>query len=199
MKMHRIGVTALALLVAGPVLADQAADAKLVINGDETLTVRAPAPAYLDGALSEVRSGWTYRDPSTQEMETDDFSNPGMIAVDTGHALWDTVDGTAGKSCSSCHNDISSMKGVRASMPKINTQDGPGKGELWSMEDYINNCRTTRMGAKAWGWNSKPMQSTVAAISVESAWHAGERRHRRPGEAALGTRQGDVLHAHRPA
>jgi sulfur-oxidizing protein SoxA len=86
-----------------------------------------------------------------------------MIAVDQGNALWNHVDGTAGKSCASCHNGIESMKGVRASMPKVTKA-----GKLWSMEDFINNCRTKRMGAKAWGWDSKQMHDMTAAISMQS-------------------------------
>lgn len=137
-------------------------DAKLVINGDITLTTKAKAPANIPG-LSEIYSGWLFRTPDTQAMEEDDFSNPGMIAVDHGDTLWKTVDGTEGKSCASCHNGIESMKGVRASMPKV-TKDG----KLWSMEDFINDCRKNRMGAEAWGWDSKQMLAMTSAISMQS-------------------------------
>jgi len=165
MTITRFGLTALALAFAGAgvTLAAPVEDATLDINGDIPITLHAPAPDYLEGALPELLSGWLYRDESTRAMEADDFDNPGFTAVDVGHEKWNMVEGAAGKSCASCHNDISSMKGVRASMPKINKQ-----GELWSLENYINDCRTNRMQAEAWGWNSGPMQGTVAAISVES-------------------------------
>ena len=55
------------------------------------------------------------------------------------------------------------MKGVRTQMPKVNKA-----GVLWSMENYINDCRTTRMGAKPWKWSGANMQDMVAAISVQS-------------------------------
>ena len=163
MKLTRIGLAVTILSLAGPVFADPAEDAELIINGDETLVVRAPAPAHLEGVMPEVLSGWLYRDETTRAMEMDDFDNPGMIAVDTGKELWAAVDGSEGKSCASCHEDLSSLKGVRAAMPKVND-----KGELWSLENYVNNCRETRMGAEAWGWNSPQMQGVVAAISVQS-------------------------------
>ena len=56
------------------------------------------------------------------------------------------------------------MKGVRAVMPKVN----PENGELWSVEDYINDCRVNRMGAEAWNWDKDPMKNMTAAIAVQS-------------------------------
>ncbi|WP_108260595.1 sulfur oxidation c-type cytochrome SoxA [Mangrovicoccus ximenensis] len=163
MKMHRLSLAVLAIGLAGAALADPDLEAVLVINGEETLATRAPAPDHLDGALPELLSGWLYRDPATRAMEMDDFDNPGMIAADAGLELWDQVDGSEGKACASCHEDISSMKGVRASMPKVNAG-----GTLWSMEDYVNSCRTERMGAEAWGWTSEPMKAMTVALSVQS-------------------------------
>jgi len=95
----------------------------------------------------------------------DDFENPAMLAVEEGEGLWSTVEGTAGQSCQDCHGDAAdSMAGVRASMPHVN-----GDGVLWSMENYVNNCRTTRMGAaEPWGWNSAPMRAMTSYISMQS-------------------------------
>ncbi len=163
MKMHRLSLALAAIGLAGAAIADPDLEAVLVVNGEETLTTRAPAPDHLDGALPELLSGWLYRDPATRAMEMDDFDNPGMIAADAGMELWDEIDGSEGKACSSCHEDISSMRGVRASMPKINAG-----GTLWSMEDYVNSCRTERMGAEAWGWTSDPMKAMTVALSVQS-------------------------------
>ncbi len=161
---YLVGLATAALLaLAGAAAAqDPAPGAKLVINGNQEMTVRAKAPDYLPN-LSEIYSGWLFRSPSTRAIETDDFENPGMVAVDAGNALWSRADGSAGKSCADCHNGIESMKGVRASMPKVNK-----KGKLWSLEDYVNDCRVNRMGAKAWGWDSKEMLNMTAAISVQS-------------------------------
>ena len=156
--------TATALAFAAPALAgDPAPGEELNINGDTPITVRAPGNSYVPG-LHELYSGWLYRDASTRGMETDDFENPGMPGVDEALGAWDTVDGTEGKSCASCHGAIEEgMSGVRAVMPKINTA-----GELWSMEDYINDCRTNRMGAEAWEWDKTPMKNMTAAITIQS-------------------------------
>nr|WP_286789557.1 sulfur oxidation c-type cytochrome SoxA [Thioclava sp. UBA3469] len=140
------------------------ADDELVINGDTPITVKAPAADHLEGHLDEVYSGWLFRTDETRAMEQDDFDNPIMIFAEQGQETWSTADGSEGKSCADCHGDISEgMKGVRASMPKVNEA-----GKLWSMEDYINDCRTNRMGAEAWGWDSTPMHNMTTAIAVES-------------------------------
>jgi sulfur-oxidizing protein SoxA len=47
-------------------------------------------------------SGYNYLTPEMQQMQDDDFSNPGMIAVEAGEALFSTP-GKNGKTCESCH------------------------------------------------------------------------------------------------
>lgn len=145
--------------------ADPIEDKELSINGGEVvLPLRAPAPKFLKDTFPEVISGHAYRDPDTRAMQSDDFSNPGMVFVDSGLAAWDAVEGTEGKSCANCHNGIESMKGVRAAMPKMNEKGD----DLWSLENFVNNCRTTRMGADEWKWNSQEMKNMTAAISMQS-------------------------------
>ena len=55
------------------------------------------------------------------------------------------------------------MKGVRAALPKVNAD-----GELWSIENYVNDCRENRMQAEPWGWNSTEMKNMTAAIGLQS-------------------------------
>jgi len=137
---------------------------ELVINGDTPITTSAPAAEHLKGHLDTVYSGWVFRESETRAMEADDFDNPIMVFTDRALESWDTPDGTEGKSCASCHGAIEEgMKGVRATMPKVN-----GNGDLWSLEDYINDCRTNRMGAEAWKWDSAPINNMVLAISIQS-------------------------------
>lgn len=154
-----------ALLSLSAAQADPVEDDQLVINGEEELATQAPAPDHLEGALGDtVYSGWLFRDTDTRAMQKDDFDNPMFLFVDAGLEVWNTPEGTADKSCADCHNDIEeSMKGVRAHMPKVND-----KGELWSLENYVNDCRTSRMGAEAWGWNSQEMKNMTAAIGLQS-------------------------------
>ncbi len=74
--------------------ADPIEDKELSINGGEVvLPLRAPAPEFLKVTFPEVISGHAYRDPDTRAMQSDDFSNPGMVFVDSGLAAWDAVEG----------------------------------------------------------------------------------------------------------
>ena len=143
---------------------DPAPGVELNVNGDTPITIRAPGHDYVPG-LKELYSGWLYRDESTRAMQEDDFANPAMPFVDAGLEAWSTPTGSVGKSCADCHGAIEEgMKGVRAAMPKVNE-----KGDLWLLEDYVNNCLTTRMGeAEAWNIDKDPMKNMVAAISMQS-------------------------------
>ena len=157
-----VASSALALALAtGGAQADQEAD--LIINGDTEITVRTAAPAHLEN-LSEILSGWTFRTDETQALQMDDFDNPGMIFVDQGMDVWNTVEGSADKSCASCHEGPESLKGLRAELPKWNED----AGKVYTMEMYINDCRTERMGAEAYGWSDKNMVNLTALISVQS-------------------------------
>jgi len=142
--------SAFVLTVSTGVLAD-ADKNQLSIEG-QTIVTEAAAPA--DSELEKLFSGWRFRSPETQALQADDFENPGMPFVDTGADIWNTVDGSEGKSCSSCHNEAeASMKGVRAEYPKWNAK----LGKPHTLETQINECRETRMGAKEWKWESSDM------------------------------------------
>ncbi|ARE41569.1 sulfur oxidation protein SoxA [Rhodovulum sp. P5] len=153
---------ALALVAGGAVAGP---DDDLVINGDIRIVTRTDAAAHLDGHLDEVRSGWTFRTDETQALEMDDFDNPGMIFVDEAIEAWDMVDGTAGKSCASCHGDVEEgMAGVRAVYPKW----VEGAQEVRTIEMQINDCRENRMGAKVWKYSGGDMTNMAALIASVS-------------------------------
>ncbi|MCH9807520.1 MAG: sulfur oxidation c-type cytochrome SoxA [Alphaproteobacteria bacterium] len=137
-------------------------DNKLVVDGKEYVT-KLPGPE--GGPLKTIYSGWNFRNEATQAMQLDDFDNPGFVNVETGEQLWSAVDGEAGKSCASCHNDASeSMKGVRAQMPKWNEK----AGKPLALEQVVNACRETNMKAKPWKWESNEMLSMTAFIGSHS-------------------------------
>ena len=149
------------LLAAAPTSADPN-DNELVVEG-ETFVTKLKAPE--GSPFEDLYSGWRFRDPATQVIQTDDFTNPGMLVVERGEAEWSKVDGTAGKSCASCHNDASqTMKGVRAQMPKW--QQAAAKP--LTLEQTINACRTTNMGAAEWKWESDEMLGMTAYIGLQS-------------------------------
>jgi L-cysteine S-thiosulfotransferase len=152
------------LLAAGAAWADPVDDT-LIVNDEIEITLRAPAPAHLNGVLGpEVLSGWLYREDTTRDVQRDDFENPASLFVEVAETVWQTAEGTQGKSCASCHDDVDSLAGLRATMPKVN----PANGELWAMEQYVNDCRENRMGAEKWGWDSQDMRNMTALISSVS-------------------------------
>lgn len=157
-----LGGSALSALVLG--LGAQAAmdDDELVIEG-ETLTTYIAEPPE-GHPLSEIISGWRFRADETQALETDDFENPAFVYVGRGEDLWETADGSSGKSCADCHGDVSSMEGLRAQMPRWNE----AAGEPWALEDWINWSRTEHQGGDEWKWESDEMLAMTALISLQS-------------------------------
>ncbi len=138
------------------------------VNADEDLpagvtVVKAPAPK--GSALEEILSGWGSRSKSTRALQQDDFENPGYLWVDKGEELWSKVDGKAGKSCATCHDDASvSMKGVGAAMPKWDAK----LGKPLTLEQRVNVCRTDNMEAKPWKWESDQMLSMTTYVKNQS-------------------------------
>ncbi|PLX39681.1 MAG: sulfur oxidation c-type cytochrome SoxA [Hyphomicrobiales bacterium] len=133
------------------------------IEGHGPITTHTKSPK--GHPLDEVISGFEYRTRETQALELDDFQNPGMLAVEQGEELWSKFDGDAGKSCESCHGDASeSMKGVGAAMPKWNE----GAGKPVNLEMQINLCRTERMGAKPYKFNSGDQKAMVTYVRHQS-------------------------------
>ena len=150
-------------LLGGAVAASADENATLIVNGEIEMVTRTAAPEHVP--LPEIRSGWTFRTGETQVLQMDDFDNPGMIFVDQALDAWDTVEGSAGKSCASCHEDAeTSMQGVRAVYPKWNEQ----AGELRTLAMQINDCRENQMGAEPWKYTSADMTAMEALISVQS-------------------------------
>lgn len=147
-------------LTAGVAFADQ--NATLTVNGEQTLATQAPAPSHLEN-MDEIFSGWVYRTSETQVLQLDDFDNPAFVFVDVGIDLYNTVDGSEGKSCASCHENVEDFAGLRAQMPRVNAE-----GNLESMPELVNECRTERMGAEPWKWSGSQMSAVTALIGLQS-------------------------------
>ena len=115
--------------------------------------------------VEDRRSGYTYRTDEIRAMQVDTFQNPGMLWVEEGADLWTTVDGKAGKSCSTCHGDAAaSMKGVGARYPVMDE----GMGKLKNVEQQINICREKNMEAAPYKWESKEMLSMASFVNHQS-------------------------------
>lgn len=154
MKAWYLGV------VAGVVLFTGAA-----VAGLDTSKLKSIPAHDDDHPIDRIISGYEFRNAETQALQDDDFNNPGFLWVERGEELWNTADGDAGKSCATCHEDAeTSMKGVRAEMPKWNAE----KGRPLTLEQQVNACRTERMQADEWKWESDDMLGMTAYIGLQS-------------------------------
>lgn len=121
------------------------------------------AALLLIGA-GERRSGYDDASPDTRAMQDDDAANPAFLWVTQGQSLWSEPEGTAGKSCASCHGDVASMHGVATHYPAFDAKrDWPV-----TLEQRINFCRTERMGAAALAWDDDRLLSLTALVGLQS-------------------------------
>jgi len=165
MKFKALTAVAALALSSTVAVAGGADDDKLVINEDIEIVTKTGLPAHLeDSNLSELISGWHFRSDETQQLEMDDFDNPGMIFVDQARDMWTEVDGSEGKSCASCHGEPEAMAGVKAVYPKWNE----AAGEVRTLQMQMNDCRENRMGAEPWkvdAGSAVNMEGLLASVS----------------------------------
>ena len=150
-------------LAAGTVaLKADPVDDTLEIDGKPMVTRTAAPEGH---PFDEVLSGWLFREAETRDLERDSFENPGMLAAEEGEQIWNTVEGTAGKSCASCHGDAAeSMKGVAAHYPKW---DADAKRPI-SIELQINKCREENMGAQPYAFDKGGQKPLTVYIKHQS-------------------------------
>jgi sulfur-oxidizing protein SoxA len=138
---------------------------KSAANDGDPLAAYRANPKFAKFRTGEKLSGYVFASPETQDMQNDDFSNPGMLWVDEGEAEWKKVVGTAGKSCASCHNEAKqSMRGVAVRYPAYNDK----VKKLTNIEQRINLCRTENMQAPALRWESKELLGLTAFVEYQS-------------------------------
>jgi sulfur-oxidizing protein SoxA len=97
-------------------------------------------------------------------LQIDDFDNPSFIFVEQAEDQWAAVDGSEGKSCADCHSDVAEFKGLKSTLPRWDDE----KSKVMAMEEFVNECRTERMGAEPWKWSSGKMTGMTALISLQS-------------------------------
>ena len=115
--------------------------------------------------LSERKSGYDFMGAETRGMQDDDTSNPAMLWVLDGEALWNRKLGNAQKSCADCHGDAStSMKGVAARYPIFEK----ARSRPIDLEERINTCRTKQQKASPLPFESKDLLALSAYIGTQS-------------------------------
>lgn len=82
-------------------------------------------------------SGYQFLSPMTQEMQDDEFANPGMAAVEDGRKMFHRV-GNSGKSCASCHGD----DGEKIDIKKIARYPVYNEDQLrpFTLQEQISLC-----------------------------------------------------------
>ncbi|MGA7485618.1 MAG: sulfur oxidation c-type cytochrome SoxA [Xanthobacteraceae bacterium] len=114
---------------------------------------------------ADRKSGYEFMARETRAMQDDDATNPGMLWVLDGEALWTRKDGAAGKSCADCHGDArTSMKGVAARYPAFNAT----RGRPIDLEQRINMCRGDHQRATPLPFESKELLALAAYIGRQS-------------------------------
>ncbi len=123
-----------------------------------------PSPAA-EIPLHERRSAYEDMSRDNKAMQDDDTSNPGMLAVLDGEALWETKAGASGKSCADCHGDAkTSMKGVAARHPAFDA----ASGRPVNLEQRINLSRARNQQVQPFAYESKDLLALSAYIAMQS-------------------------------
>jgi len=120
----------------------------------------AARPAIGEIPMQERRSGYETMGRETRAMQDDDATNPAMFWVLEGEALFRKKEG-AGKACADCH---STLQGAAARHPAPDAKSGG----LLNLEQRINACRTERMGAPAYAYESRELLSLTAYVAKQS-------------------------------
>ena len=121
--------------------------------------------AAADIPQDQRRSGYSFMTPDTRAMQDDDTSNPGMLWVLDGEALWKNKAGAASKACADCHQDATaSMKGVAARYPAFDTT----RGRPVNLEQRINLCRVEHQQAAPLAYESRDLLALTAYVAQQS-------------------------------
>jgi sulfur-oxidizing protein SoxA len=114
---------------------------------------------------TERRSGSSFMTPETRTIQEDDTSNPGMLWVLDGEALWNKKQGTAQKACADCHGAArDSMKGVAARYPAFDT----ALGRPVNLEQRLNLERERHQEAAPFLFDSRELLALTAFVAAQS-------------------------------
>lgn len=115
-------------------------------------------------APDQRRSGSTFMAPETRAMQDDDTSNPGMLWVLDGEALWKAKSNPSEKACTDCHGDISTMRGVSAKYPAFDE----ALERPVDLEQRINLCRIRHQDKAPFADESRELLALTALIGRQS-------------------------------
>ena len=136
-----------------------------VIMACTAIVLAAPFASGDDIPLADRKSGSQFMSRQTQDIENDDTSNPAMLWVLDGEALWNKPAGADNKACSSCHQDAATtMRGVAARYPAFDEKSS----KVVNLEQRINLCRTDRQKASPLAYESRDLLALTAYLARQS-------------------------------
>ena len=115
--------------------------------------------------ITAPQTGLDFTTPETRAIQEDDFQNPGFLWAEEGERHWSMPEGTASKSCASCHNDATqTMRGVRARYPAFDAR----RQRVVTLEQRVNICREENMGAPPLPVDSRPLNAMTTFVGHQS-------------------------------
>ncbi len=110
----------------------------------ETVSAAKAPESISDAKTAGPVSGYDFLQKETQQMQDDDFLNPGMQWVESGKDMFNNLQGENGKTCASCHGkDGSKLDPKRiARYPVFNET----LGKPVTLQGQVNTCWTKRLG-----------------------------------------------------
>ena len=147
--------------------------------------------------LDKLQSGLAFASDEVRGLQLDDdFASPLAHGIDKGAQLWKLTEGSANKSCQSCHGEASeSMKGVATRYPLIDK----ASGKLFNVEDRIRNCRQKQQKAPDWALESDELLAMTLHVNgaskgmpIQVSIDGPAKKHFEAGQKLFMTRQGQM-------
>jgi sulfur-oxidizing protein SoxA len=113
---------------------------------------------------TERRSGFEDMSPATQAMQRDDAMNPAMLWAGEGEQLWTRAPAASVRSCASCHDKPSSLRGVAARYP---AWDEVLRRPV-DLATRINLCRQRHQGQPAWPAEHEELLALETLVGLQS-------------------------------
>lgn len=124
---------------------------------------KSVAPAETSNPLKELIAGEEFLPPGIRAKQADDFDNPAYASVEQGERIFATPEGSANKSCTSCHQR-NSLKLTASSYPKHYSE----ARRVITLGERVNLCRQKNLQAPAYSDDSEDMLSLVAYLRSQS-------------------------------
>jgi sulfur-oxidizing protein SoxA len=129
------------------------------------LAALLPLATAAEIPLAERRSGYEFMARETRAMQDDDATNPAVLWLLEGEALWKQKAGAAARACADCHGVArDSMRGVAARYPSYDARSG----RPLNLEQRVNACRAERQQAAPLAYEGRELLALTAYIARQS-------------------------------